>query len=203
MKRKATKMYGFHGPVAKRLRTVERQVYLNRNEMRTKTVDGYGILSGVVDPNNPSDETTRIKVFRPCRIQCNNTLASRQSNTIRVFRIEVRGVCNVNLDSYIIQKKTTSDPTVETFSGSSRGAFIGDNLNKSQFTEWKHYRNPAAQSHSDACKFSHSWKGGILVKFNGPNSTDIIDNELTLVLLNRFAEDVDYNLSCRIWYTDA
>lgn len=183
-------LFPSEAPVAKRLKVMERQIYRNRPEMKTATVS----LNGTISNNT-------LSLLQPCRLATGTTVASRIGDKIRVYRIEVRGAINNRIDSYIIQQKTTTQPSIASF-GAREGCYLLDSLNTNQFTEWVHYRNGNMLGDGPA-KFSKKFKGGIVVKYNGDLSTSVCDNEIVVVLVNRSGGGRNADLSVRMWYTDA
>lgn len=178
-------------PEAKRLRRMERQIYRNRPEMQTKTKSTAGNIA-----------VGAIVNVDPCRMATGSGVGSRNGDKIRVYRIEIRGTTNTNLDHYIIQCKSNTQPQITDF-GSNQGAYLLDSVNTNQYTEWAHYRPGGVVADTAAFKFSKRFKGGIVVKFNGSASTNIIDNEILYSVVNRSAFSQPVNVTCRIWYTDA
>lgn len=179
-------------PVSKKIRCMERQIYRNRPEMKSKTTS----LTGSLAPGT-------VTVARPCQIASGTGVNERTGDKIRVWRVEVRGISDEHVDHYIIQCKTSSIPTYATF-GSAQGAFIVDSENTNRFTEWVHYRNLNTSSNTCPIRFSKRFKGGILVKYNGQLATNIVDNEIVVVILNNIGTPrPDLSMSIRVWYTDA
>lgn len=185
--------------IAKRLRYVEQQSYRNRPEMRTVTLS----LNAATSTGGTAMPADTISVGRPCQIAAGTAVNNRSGDRIRVYRMEIRGTCDAPVDHYIIQCKTSDVPTKDTFT-QTYGSYILDSENTNRFTEWKHYRNPNANSNGDPVKFSMSWKGGIVVKYTGTGSTAVADNELIYCALNRQTASVaNCGVSIRMWYTDA
>lgn len=179
-------------PMSKRLKRMEYQVYRNRPEMKTATVALTGNITAGA-----------LSLMQPCRLGTGTTPAQRIGDKIRLYRIEVRGTGDNRFDQYIIQKKTTTDPTIASFTTAS-GAYIFDSLNTNQFTEWLHYRNIAAGPNSfSGVKYQKRFKGGIVVKYNGSAATNVVDNEIIVAVVNRSSSSLAYDCTCRIWYTDA
>lgn len=173
----------------KKVRSIERQMYRQRPEMLTATVS----ISGTVAANAVTN-------LKPCQLAEGTGVAERLGDKIRVYRIEVRGQCSTNADVYLIQKKSTSDPTAASF-GSTKGGYLLDSLNTNQFTEWRHYRNPNVFSGGGAIKFSKSFRGGHVVKYNGSAGTNVVADELIVSILNRDTTTSAVDLAVRIWYT--
>lgn len=173
----------------KRLRRIEQQVYRNRPEMQSVTVSYEGTLAagGVIN-------------LKPCSLESSSQ--RRTGDKIRVYRIEIRGQVDPDLDGYLIQKKTTADPSSSMF-GTVKGAFILDSENTNRFTEWRHYRNINVASPQSPIKLSHSFKGGIQVKYNGLTTGSCVDNEIIWTFLNRDVDAKGIACSMRMWYTDA
>lgn len=175
----------------KRIKRIEHQVYRNRPEMKTITFNS--------EPSLADNSLVNILLTN---IANGSDINERIGDKIRVYRVELRGWTDVTLDNYLIQCKTTTVPTVANFT-TSGGAYIVDSDNTSRFTEWKHYRNQHVTGGTTPIKMSHSFKGGILVKYNGPLSTNGVDNQLVFTILNRSGATRQANFTCRVWYTDA
>lgn len=180
-------------PMNKRLKTIERQVYRNRPEMKTTTVNVTASIA-----------TNQISIAQPCRMAQGTNGSERIGDRIRVWRIECRGLTNGRLDHFILQQKTTTAPSLATFTANP-GAFINDLDNTNKFTEWSHYRNLSASDVSKVCPLKQTvkFRGGMVVKYNGAGTTDIVDNEISVVVLNRSAVTNDVSYTIRMWYTDA
>lgn len=180
-------------PVAKRLKKIEYQVYRNRPEMKTRTI----LANGNVDSAN-------IQTLRPCQIAQGSGVTNRIGDKIRIWRIECRGVHTNAIDAYIIQNKTNTLPAITDFNAVN-GSYLLDNVNTTKFTEWVHYKNMYVNDDDYApVKFSKKFKGGIVVKFAGAATTDIVDNEILIVLRSINAGGTKpYSLTTRIWFTDA
>lgn len=178
-------------PIAKRLRRVERQAYRNRAEMQTVTVSLTATVGGA----------SRV-LLKPCStLIAGAGVSERKGDKIRVFRIEVRGTMDQNLDGYILSKKTASDPTNVMFGG-AKGAYLLDSENTNRFTEWIHKRSSQIGS-TAPFKMSKSFKGGMLVSFNGAGTNATVNNEPIAVILNTTGTAYNTDVSCRVWYTDA
>ena len=191
LKRKASSPPASASNVSKRLRYVERQVRLNRPEMKHKTFSfNTSIAAGAYGLADLSSITQGTSI--------NERIADR----VRVWRIEVRGVADSILDNYIIQCHTTALPQNTDFSAQP-GAYILDSLSNTKFTEWKHYRNSALDSTDDPQKYSVRFKNGIIVKYDGALATQCVDNRLVCIHNNRGGVAGTVKLSYRIWYTDS
>lgn len=182
------------GGVAKRLKRVERIAGLNKAEMKTITWSATGTLAaGALENVNLTN------------IAQGTGTNDRIADRIRVWRVEVRGVADPELDHYLIQQRTTSEPTVSVFT-STRGAFLLDSESNTRWTEWKHYRNlygGAGGSGDSPIKFSQKFRNGIIVKYNSNTSTSVVNNGLIYTTLNRSSAGKVRNATCRVWYTDA
>lgn len=178
-------------PMAKRMRYVEKQVYRNRAEMQTATLSTSGTV-GVA---------SRI-LIKPCSNIISGTgVSERKGDKIRVYRIEVRGCLDQNLDAYIILKKAATDPDASTFGG-AKGAYLLDSENTNRYTEYVHKRSSQVGSQAPF-KMSKSFKGGVLVSYNGSGVNATCNNEPIALLLNTTGTAYSCDVSCRVWYTDA
>jgi len=140
--------------------------------------------------------------LKPCStLIAGSGVSERKGDKIRVFRIEVRGTLDNNLDGYILSKKTSTDPTTAIFGG-AKGAYILDSENTNRFTEWVHTRSSQIGT-SAPFKMNKSFKGGMLVSYNGAGTNATVNNEPIAVILNTTGTTYSADLSCRVWYTDA
>jgi len=179
------------GNVQKRLRYVERQVRLNRPEMKHKT---FSATSSIIAGTLATVDLTSIGQ--------GTKINERIGDRIRVWRIEVRGLADGILDNYILQCHTTTAPEATDF-GSQPGAFVLDSTTNTLFTEWMHYRNSNVDSTDDPQKYSVKFKNGIIVKYDGILATQCVDNRLFNCHLNRGASPHNVHCSYRVWFTDA
>jgi len=178
-------------PSAKRMRYIEKQVYRNRPEMQTTTISVSGGVAAA----------SRL-LLKPCSNIISGTgVSERKGDKIRVYRIEVRGCLDQNLDAYIIQKKGAADPAVATFGG-AKGAYLLDSENGNRYVEWIHKRSSQVGTQAPF-KMSKSFKGGILVSYNSAGLNATVNNEPVAVILNTTGTAYDADLSVRLWYTDA
>lgn len=177
--------------ITKRLRRVERQAYINRGEMKTQTTN----ISGLVGSGS-------LSIAKPCLIGTGGDIDQRVGNKIRVWRIECRGTADSRVDLFILQKKQTDDPVITDFT-TVKGCYLTDSVNTTKFTEWRHYRNQEIGATGDGTvKFSHSFRNGMVVRYSGPNTTNLADNELQVVAVNRHTASASVTVNVRIWYTD-
>lgn len=182
--------------MAKRLRVVERRSKLNKSEMKSITFGatatlGTGGLANVLATNiaegaGPND---------------------RIGKKIRVWRIEVRGDIGVKMDNYIIQQHTQTQPTATLF-GSRQGAYLLDSTANTLLTVWKHHRptgvSTAIENGRNTCNFKmvQSFRG-MEVSYSTDAATGGVRNLLAFTMLNRSADSQDYDISVRVWFTDA
>lgn len=176
-------------PVAKRLKKVERQVRLNRPELKTFSTGLSALLA-----------TNTLSVVKPCNIAQGVDVNERVGNKIRVWRIEVRGTCDNRLDNLIIRKSTATDPVITDFRGTP-GSYVLDEK-RTQFIELVHRQSRDTNSNA-TFKMSHKFRGGLVVSYNGPAGTDGIDNEVVWCVVNRQAISLATTCSVRVWFTDA
>lgn len=193
MKRTVTLEGSSATQVAKRLRKVERLASHNKPEMRTITFSSQGTLT--------DDQLVNVNLTN---IAQGNSIASRNGDRIRVWRVEVRGLAAPELDHYLFQLKTTSEPTIAVF-GPPSGAFLVDSETNSRFVEWKHYRNlyGGGGGGDSPLKYTVKWKNGMIVRYNGTTATSCVNNGVLATVLNRSGNTQNYNLAFRLWYTDA
>lgn len=179
--------------VGNKIRKLERRSAHNKPEMHTKT---FGLAGSIAD-----DAVVNINLTNIAR---GTATIERTGDRVRVWRVEMRGMCAPELDNYLFQQKTTSEPTAAVF-GTTAGAFLLDSETNSRWVEWKHYRNLYGGSGIDnaPCKYTQSWKNGIIVRYNGSTSTAVVNNGLIHTILNRSGNAQGYNISVRVWFTDA
>ena len=175
--------------VAKRLAKVERGLKANRPEMQTKTYTLAGTITG--GTASVTDITA---------VSQGDAVDNRSGDRIKLWRVEVRGTADSDLDLYIIKGNGAVAPVLANFT-SANGAYLLDSENGNQFIERKHYRNLHAVGSEDPVKFSVNFKG-MQVKYNGTASTAGIQNKVYFVVVSRNTADSTASLSCRIWFTD-
>lgn len=175
----------------KRLKRVERIQRARKPEMKTAT---YPISAGTIASGVLS--TTQIT-----SINQGDSGSERVGDKIRVFRVEVRGTCGAELDTYILQKHGQDNPVAGDFN-STTGAFLVDTIANKKYTEWAHCVNYGI-AYNDQPRFRRvvSFKNGMIVRFNGATATPV-DNGLLFCALNRSSTTHSIDATCRIWYTD-
>lgn len=187
--------------LAKRVKRVERRAAFNKPEMKTITLSAN--LFTATGGTPVADNT--VTVTQPCRIAQGTGVNERVGDKIRVWRIEVRGIADNGLDHYIVQNHTSTTPGITSFT-SQIGAYLLDSENNKRFTEWIHYRNYYTGSGATSIsplKFHQKFRNGIIIKYNGSASTSVVDNEVSYVVVNRAGQNLQANVSLRMWYTDA
>lgn len=181
----------------KRVKRVERRAAFNKPEMKTKTFtrNDYTTTGGTALVDNT------VALISMCNITEGTGINERIGDKIRIWRVEVRGIATTNLDHYIMQNHTSTNPGITSFSDQI-GAYLVDSESNKRFTEWKHYRN----YYSDGVvglKFQQKFRNGIIVKYNGALGTQVVDNALNYVCVNRSGASQSLNCTLRVWYTDA
>lgn len=178
-------------PMNKRLRRVERQVRLNRPEMKHITISASGTVTA------GSLNTQAIT-----NIAQGDLINERSGDRIRVWRVVVRGLASSNLDNYLIQQHTTTLPTVADFN-SGPGAFTLDSQTNTRFTEWKHYRGLGSYNGTSfPLSYQVKFRNGIVVKYGG-TGPQAVDNGLVTCQLNRTTSDSPVGYTIRVYFTDA
>lgn len=174
---------------AKRLKRIERQVALNRPEVKMN--------DSVVNTNVGAGAIFNLT---PCRIAQGDAFNQRTGNRIRLVKIEVRGLLNALLDAYLLKLHTDALPAAADFNGNS-GAMININ-DTNQLTEIQHFRN--FNSGSDVLMpILLRRKLNNIVKYNGAATGDLVDNEVVFSILNKDSAAHFASVIVRIWYTDA
>lgn len=176
--------------MAKRMRIVEMRSLNNRPEMKSITFAASGTIAAGAVVN-----------INACNIAEGAGKNERIGTRIRLWRVEIRGAASGELDRYIIQCHTTSEPTSAVFT-SGKGAFILDSERNARFTEWQH-RNNFNVNQEDVTNFKQIQKfRGMECIYNGNTSTSGIRNQIVFTILNRDAAVQNYNVSVRLWFTD-
>lgn len=177
--------------LAKRVKRVERLARQNKPELKTRTatLNGTVAAGGIVN-------------LVATQIAEGTGADERIGDQIRIHEIEIRGMLDPDLDSYIFKLHTTSEPTSAIFTA-GKGAFVLDSESNSRFTEMVHYRNIFINVGSSTPIKIKKKLGGVLSYYNGTTSTSGIRNQICFTMLNRDAAAKPYNLSIRLSYTDA
>lgn len=177
--------------IAKRLRTVERRSKRNAPEIKSKTLVSSGTLAagGILN-------------IIPTQIGEGTGADERIADKIRLLKVEVRGVVDKDIDNYILKLNTTSEPTAAVFT-SKKGAFLLESEVDSRFQEMKHYRNFYVGTGASVPIKLTQKLGHIISYYNGSTSTSGIRNQVCFTMLNRDAGTQNFDLSVRLWYTDA
>lgn len=175
--------------LAKRVAKVERLARANRPEMQTKTYTLAGTITG--GTASVTDLTA---------LSQGDGVDNRSGDRIKLWRVEVRGTADSDLDLYIIKGNGSVAPTLANFT-SANGAYILDSENGNHYIERKHYRNLHAVGSEDPVKFSVNFRG-MVVKYNGAASTAGIQNKVYFVVVSRNTADSTASLSIRLWFTD-
>lgn len=182
--------------MAKRLRLVERRSRLNKSEMKSKTFGTTGTLG-----------TGGLTNVLATEIAEGAGPNDRIGKKIRIWRIEVRGDIGNKMDNYIIQQHTNTQPTATLF-GSRQGAFLLDSTANTVLTVWKHYRPTGVSTAIENGRNTSNFK--MIQKFRGMEasySTDAatggVRNLVAFTMLNRSADSQDFDISVRVWFTDA
>lgn len=179
-------------PVAKRLRAMERRIAFNTGETKVNTYNSSASIAA-----------NTLTAIEYTNIGQGTGVNERIGNKVRILRVECRGFTAPNLDYYIISSSGTRAPSITDFGGSG-GAYLGNNLYNSPFTEWVHKgaNNNQFSTVSNPIKLMKTFPMGILAKYDGTGGTTCEKNRLFLVVVNRdtAAHSVDINL--RVWYRD-
>lgn len=178
------------------LMALKRQVAYSRPEMKIITYEyNYATATGGTDIAD--DVLQQISLCGG--ISEGTGVDERIGEKIRIWRVEVRGVSDVGLDHYLLQKHSVTGPIEADFTDEP-GAFILSAATNSKFSEWKHYRSFNSTGALDALKFVQSFPTGLIVKYNG---TTIHSNDLVFCSLNRFGSAQGVSCNIRVWYTDS
>lgn len=171
----------------KRLRRVEAR---SKAEMKSITWTSAGTVT----------QGTR-NVLDMTAIAEGTSVNERIGDKIKVWRIEIRGYADGEIDHYLIQKHGTDTPVYTDF-GSGSAAFIADSLDSTKYTEWAWIKNLfLAYTNRPIIHYIHKFPMGIVVDFEGSGTT-AVDNGLLLVSRNASTVDKSQSLSVRMWYTD-
>lgn len=124
----------------------------------------------------------------------------RNGNKLNILRIDVRGKpVNDNLDIYLIQAHTTTDPAYTDFSPHV-GGHIFENRTNTRFTEWRYSNGRRFVENSG---MRHSFRLGYVAKYINDQTTGCVDNKLYLVVKNNTGADVLVtDFAVKVWFRD-
>lgn len=185
-------------PVAKsystkaRLARVERMARANRPEMKSLEFDINGSVTSATVSNT-----------NLVNIGLGDADGNRTGNTIKVWRIEIRGLTHKKLDHYLLLSPGKHTPLYSDF-GTTYGAFVTSN-SEDIIRELRHFRNFYAddvQTNSAPLKISYRFKNGLLVHFSGTSAGDAAVNKLWFSVLNQDATAFSCDVSAKVWFTD-
>lgn len=173
-----------------KFKRLERRVNALKPEMKHATFT----LSSVLTTANPFAAANLTEISQ------GDAVNRRTGNRIKVWRIEVRGLCSSELDTWVVQSHQGIAPIVTQFTSGFGSMITDDDLN-SKLTEWRHYRNLNESANFAPYKLVVRFKTGINVKYDGITTTPG-DNGLYWVAFNPGTTDRNIDLTARIWYTD-
>lgn len=177
------------GPVAKRLRRVERQVRANRPEMKFTQIG-----------SNAATATAAITAVNITAIAQGDSVNGRDGNKIKTWRCEIRGEVDPLQDVFLIQSHNGDIPVYADFLPQVGGFVQGTQCNV-KFTEWAYMRPSPDQTTNCPVRIVRKFRG-MEISFSGL-STAADRNALYLVIKNNSGGSLNHNLSTRVWYTDA
>lgn len=185
--------------VSKRLKKVERQVRLNRPEMKSITFSASGNVPAQV--SGPPVVNGILQTLAT-NISQGDAVNQRLGDKVRVWRIEVRGAQRTGLDTYILQNHGNN-----SFSGQSTGQYLGafllDSISNNVFTEWQHIQIPNEDDGSfGRFKRVQKFRNGMIVRYSGSVATPV-DNGLIVATVNTTNTALAATYSMRVWFTDA
>lgn len=181
-------------PLAKRVRVVERRSLANRPEMKSVTFSIDTNVAGEVSGPPIVKGFTQVLITSISRGDATN---QRSGDRIRVWRVEVRGYIDPNLDMFLLQNHGNNTLDESFFSSSSRGTMLADSNNNNLFTEWHHQ---SAMTATNRFKFTKRFKG-MQVKYGGSTTTPF-DNGLVVAVLNTTSTASLCQCTIRVWFTD-
>lgn len=178
--------------MAKRLRRVEKLASANKGEMKHK------VMNCVLTP-----AAANVASVNLTDLSLGNAVNQRVGNKIKIWRVEIRGLANVQLDYLVLQSHDGSAPGVGDFHiTGAYGSMITDSKLNTKFTEWKHFRNPNYYTGSLGLKIILKFKTGMIVKYDG-STTAPVENALYAVVVNGTPSTTNTSYgTARIWYTD-
>jgi len=181
---------------AKRLRTIERQVFLNRSEKKSQrfTFNADGTTGGAA----LADDT--VNFIRLAGIGQGTASDDRIGDQIRIYRITIRGYANSKFDLILYRLHGNTLPSLADFS-SQTGSCLG-NARSLQYTEIGRFK-PKQYDSSHPVYMSKYFKYGNVVKYLDNTSTGMMDNEIILAVVNRSGQNLNANLTAYVEYTDA
>lgn len=180
-------------PVQKRLKRVEAQVRKNRPEMKMYTNYFNGAVNVTGGGNN-------LMVVNLTAIAQGDLVADRTANKIRVWRVEVRGSCDDEIDAYILQAHSGATPTNAIFDTETiPGSFITGDKSNVTHTEWSFRQG--RETTDNKLRMIRKFKG-MEVSYQGTSLT-ATRNNLYLVFRNPTLSTLTVHGYTRVWFTDA
>lgn len=178
-----------------RLARLERKVANEKPEMKCRT----HIWNGSVATGNLIN-------FDITDIAQGDRKQNRSGNKIKIWRVEVRGATDPELETYLIQKHAVTEPVFADFTGQKGGMIVSDKLN-TIYTEWRyHYPRPY-----DVNTLGQMIPFKIIQKFKGMECgydgflTAAYHNGLIVTMRNPAslgATARSYDFTVRVWFTD-
>lgn len=180
--------------VIKRLRKVEKMAKNNRPEMKHKLFTGSGTVSAA--STNPGLSNNIVNA-----LTIGDEVNERIGNKVKIWRVEIRGFTNNDVEVHFIQSPHAQVP-VASFFENTAGTMIDDSQIGINFYDWLHIVNTNVASNTDVWfKRQFKFKNGLECQYLTSNTTPST-NLLSLAFLNTTATALDYSYSVRIWYTD-
>lgn len=174
----------------KKFRRLERRVNALKPEMKHET---FSIVTTLTS-------ASPFAIANLTQISQGDAVSRRTGNKIKVWRIEIRGLCSSVIDSWVVQTHNSDAPVAAQFTAGF-GSFVTDDDLNTKITEWRHYRNLNETANDAGYKLIVRFKTGINVHYDGITTTPA-SNGLYWVGYNAGASDRNVQLQARVWYTD-
>lgn len=178
-------------PSAKRVKRLEKKVAALKPEMKHK----HFTLDGTVNAGN-------FALLDVTALSADDDVDDRTGQRVKLWRVEVRGVSESNVDFMLVQMHGNTLPVIGDFTGEQGSMIIDQKLN-SVFTEWKYFPPSTAYTgETNRVRCTQSFKNGMVVKYNG-FSSPAVQNRLLVIAVNHSAANKTVDFTARVWYTDA
>lgn len=173
---------------AKRLKRVERRINSYKPEMKSNEffLPSTAVPSATMSPIHLTGITQGDLAY------------NRIGQKAKLWRMEIRGIVDPNLDVYLIQSKNGTAPVIGDFRAGV-GGFILDG--KTNLVEWRYLRARPDQTADVPFRITQTFKTGYNLEFKDGLST-LERNPFYLVVRNNTAASGNYSFSLKLWYTD-
>ena len=185
---------GYDYSVTKRLKRAERQIQLNKPEVKSQRF----FFNSSTDTGGTQIADGAVSVLRICGVSQGTSSDDRIGDKVRIKRIHIRGHVDNRLDYYLIRLNGNTQPKYEDFSP-QQGGFLS-NEKSIQFKEVS-YMNSLWRSGETRLNFDRKFNH--IVKFLNNTATGMSDGEFVIVVKNDSGALRNCNFCGSVWYTDA